>query len=92
MDYCETLIYLLAFIAVTFAFGIALSVGALALEESELHRFPRARDLAVLTGAAILENLGYRQLNQLWRLQGTLQWLRGAQTWGEMTRKGFKAA
>jgi cellulose synthase/poly-beta-1,6-N-acetylglucosamine synthase-like glycosyltransferase len=84
--------YLLAFIAVTFAFGIALSVGALALEESELHRFPRARDLAVLTGAAILENLGYRQLNQLWRLQGTLQWLRGAQTWGEMTRKGFKAA
>jgi len=84
--------YLLAFLAVTFAFGVALSVGALALEESELHRFPRTRDLMVLTGAAILENLGYRQLNQLWRLQGTLQWLRGAQTWGEMTRKGFKAA
>jgi cellulose synthase/poly-beta-1,6-N-acetylglucosamine synthase-like glycosyltransferase len=84
--------YLLAFIAVTFAFGVALSVGALALEESELHRFPRARDLVVLTGAAILENLGYRQLNQLWRLRGTLQWLRGAQGWGEMTRRGFKAA
>jgi cellulose synthase/poly-beta-1,6-N-acetylglucosamine synthase-like glycosyltransferase len=84
--------YLLAFLGVTFAFGVALSVGALALEESELHRFPRTRDLLVLTGAAILENLGYRQLNQLWRLQGTLQWLRGAQTWGEMTRKGFKAA
>jgi hypothetical protein len=84
--------YLLAFIGVTFAFGVALSVGALALEESELHRFPRARDLVVLTGAAILENLGYRQLNQLWRLRGTLQWLRGAQGWGEMTRRGFKAA
>ena len=84
--------YLLAFFAVTFAFGVALSVGALALEESELHRFPRARDLIVLTGAAVLENFGYRQLNQLWRLQGTLQWLRGAQTWGEMTRKGFSAA
>jgi cellulose synthase/poly-beta-1,6-N-acetylglucosamine synthase-like glycosyltransferase len=84
--------YLLAFLGVTFAFGVALSVGALALEESELHRFPRTRDLLVLTGAAILENLGYRQLNQLWRLQGTLQWLRGAQSWGEMTRKGFKAA
>jgi cellulose synthase/poly-beta-1,6-N-acetylglucosamine synthase-like glycosyltransferase len=83
--------YLLAFIAVTFTFGIALSVGALALEETELHRFPRARDLVVLTGAAILENLGYRQLNQLWRLRGTLQWLRGVQGWGEMTRKGFKA-
>jgi cellulose synthase/poly-beta-1,6-N-acetylglucosamine synthase-like glycosyltransferase len=84
--------YLLAFIAVTFAFGVALSVGALALEESELHRFPRARDLVVLTGAAILENFGYRQLNQLWRLRGTLDWLRGTQSWGEMTRKGFKSA
>jgi cellulose synthase/poly-beta-1,6-N-acetylglucosamine synthase-like glycosyltransferase len=84
--------YLLAFIGVTFAFGVALSVGALALEESELHRFPRARDLMILTGAAILENFGYRQLNQLWRLKGTIDWLRGAQSWGEMTRKGFKAA
>jgi cellulose synthase/poly-beta-1,6-N-acetylglucosamine synthase-like glycosyltransferase len=84
--------YLFAFIGVTFAFGVALSVGALALEESELHRFPRARDLIVLTGAAILENFGYRQLNQLWRLRGTLDWLRGSQSWGEMTRKGFKSA
>ncbi|HVN00744.1 MAG TPA: glycosyltransferase family 2 protein [Caulobacteraceae bacterium] len=84
--------YLLAFLAVTFAFGVALSVGALALEESELHRFPRARDLLILTGAAILENFGYRQLNQLWRLRGTLDWFRGATSWGEMTRKGFKGA
>lgn len=84
--------YLLAFLAVTFAFGVALSVGALALEESELHRFPRARDLLVLTGAAILENFGYRQLNQLWRLRGTLDWIRGATAWGEMTRRGFKGA
>jgi cellulose synthase/poly-beta-1,6-N-acetylglucosamine synthase-like glycosyltransferase len=82
--------YLLAFIAVTFAFGVALSVGALALEESELHRFARARDLLILTGAAILENFGYRQLNQIWRLRGTIDWLKGAQSWGEMTRKGFK--
>ena len=84
--------YLYAFIGVTFAFGVALSVGALALEEQELHRFPRTRDLVVLTGAAILENFGYRQLNQLWRLRGTIEWLRGAQSWGEMTRKGFKSA
>ncbi|MBV9993832.1 MAG: glycosyltransferase family 2 protein [Caulobacteraceae bacterium] len=83
--------YVLAFLGLTFAFGVALSVGALALEESELHRFPRTRDLMVLTGAAVLENLGYRQLNQLWRLHGTLQWVRGAKGWGEMTRKGFKS-
>ena len=35
--------FVLAFIAITFAFGIFLSVGSLILEEIELRRFPRAR-------------------------------------------------
>lgn len=81
--------YLAAFLAVTFAFGVAISVGALALEESELRRVPRARDLVVLTAAAVAENFGYRQLNTLWRIQGGWQWLRGAKAWGEMKRVGF---
>ena len=41
--------YLLAFLAITFTFGIFVSVATLILEEVELRRFPRARDLAVLT-------------------------------------------
>lgn len=81
--------FFLAFLAVTFTFGICISVGALALEEAELRRFPNARDLARLTFIAVLENFGYRQLNNFWRLQGTWQYLRKSQSWGEMTRKGF---
>ena len=81
--------YLLAFLAVSFAFGVVISVGALALEESELRRFPRARDLLLLTGIAVLENFGYRQLNNLWRLRGVWQYLRRSQSWGTMTRRGF---
>lgn len=81
--------YLLAYISVSFTFGVVISVGALALEESELRRFPRARDLAVLTLVAVLENFGYRQLNSLWRLRGIWQYLRRSQSWGTMTRKGF---
>lgn len=84
--------YLLAFLAVSFAFGVAVSVGAVALEEATLRRFPRGRDLLVLAGAAVVENFGYRQLNNLWRLQGTWEFLRGATGWGDMTRKGFRAA
>jgi cellulose synthase/poly-beta-1,6-N-acetylglucosamine synthase-like glycosyltransferase len=84
--------YLLALLALSFVFGVAVSVGSLALEESELRRFPTASSLVVLTLAAIVENFGYRQLNNLWRLQGTWQFLRGAQGWGTMTRRGFKAA
>jgi len=83
--------YLLAFLAVSFTFGVVVSVGALALEESELRRFPRARDLVLLTGVAVLENFGYRQLNNFWRLRGIWQYLNRSQSWGTMTRKGFGA-
>jgi cellulose synthase/poly-beta-1,6-N-acetylglucosamine synthase-like glycosyltransferase len=84
--------YLLAFLAVSFTFGVVISVGSLALEEAELKRFPRARDLLILTFAAVAENFGYRQLNAVWRLQGLWQFLRGSHSWGDMTRKGFQAA
>lgn len=81
--------YLLAFLAISFTFGVVISVGALALEESELRRFPRARDLLLLTAVAVLENFGYRQLNNIWRLRGLWQYLRRTKSWGAMTRKGF---
>lgn len=84
--------YLLGFLAVSFTFGVVISVGALALEESELRRFPRARDLLVLTAMAVIENFGYRQINNLWRLRGTWQYLRKSQSWGAMTRRGFRSA
>jgi cellulose synthase/poly-beta-1,6-N-acetylglucosamine synthase-like glycosyltransferase len=81
--------FLMAFLALTFVFGICISVGSLILEELELRRFPRARDLFILTLAAILENFGYRQLNNIWRVLGFYQYLRGKQGWGTMTRRGF---
>ena len=81
--------FLLAFLAVGFVFGIAISVGSLVLEEQQLRRATRTRDLLILTCAAILENFGYRQLNSIWRLVGSWDWARGDQGWGEMRRKGF---
>ena len=83
--------YLLAFLAVSFTFGIAVSVGSLALEEVELKRFPHARDLVLLMFMAILENFGYRQLSNIWRIVGTVEFLRRKKGWGVMTRKGFKS-
>lgn len=81
--------WLLAFLAVTFTFGILVSVLTLILEEVQLRRFPRARELAVLAGISVVENLGYRQLSNLWRLRGWWQFMRKEQGWGAMTRKGF---
>jgi cellulose synthase/poly-beta-1,6-N-acetylglucosamine synthase-like glycosyltransferase len=82
--------HVLAFVAVIFSLGVFVSVGSLVLEEVHLRRLPRARDLAILTLVAVVENFGYRQLNNLWRLKGYWQFLRKQQGWGEMTRKGFQ--
>ena len=83
---------MLAFAALVFVYGVCVSVGSLVLEEMELQRFPRARDLAILTLAAVVENFGYRQLNNFWRIKGWWQYLRSDQNWGEMTRTGLSGA
>lgn len=83
--------WLLAFLSVTVTFGVFVSVATLILEEVQLRRFPRARAIPVLAAIAVVENLGYRQLSNLWRMQGWWQFLRKQQAWGTMTRKGFGA-
>ena len=84
--------WLLAFLAVTFTLGIFLSIATLVLEEIQLRRFPKARELTILAGIAIIENFGYRQLSNVWRLQGWWQFIRKQQSWGTMTRKGFSTS
>lgn len=81
--------YLLAFTALVFVYGTFISVTSLILEELELRRFPRARDLAILAVAAVVENFGYRQLNNFWRVRGFWQYLRQDEAWGEMPRTGL---
>jgi hypothetical protein len=44
----------------------------------------------VVLAAALVENVGYRQLTAVWRLQGIWAVLtRRAPVWGTMTRQGF---
>jgi cellulose synthase/poly-beta-1,6-N-acetylglucosamine synthase-like glycosyltransferase len=83
---------LLAFTALVFIIGVFISSCSLILEEMELKRVPRARDLLILVGVSVIENFGYRQINNWWRVVGWWQFLRKKQGWGEMRRKGFTAA
>jgi cellulose synthase/poly-beta-1,6-N-acetylglucosamine synthase-like glycosyltransferase len=83
--------HLLAYTALVFVYGVFISVASLILEEAELKRFPRARDLAILTAVAVLENFGYRQINNFWRIKGYWQYLKQDNSWGEMTRTGFSS-
>ncbi|MEI7552329.1 MAG: glycosyltransferase [Verrucomicrobiota bacterium] len=80
---------LAAFFAVVVLYGIFLSMIALVLGELALFKTTRKRDMLALALAAIAENFGYRQLNLLWRIEGTWQFIRGQKHWGEMIRTGF---
>lgn len=61
---------LLAFIGVTVVMGVFFSLMALSLQAMTWPKHHRATDLAKLMMAAVIENLGYRQLTALWRLVG----------------------
>jgi cellulose synthase/poly-beta-1,6-N-acetylglucosamine synthase-like glycosyltransferase len=75
---------------VALGYGVLLSLVALAAEELSYHRYPRWRDLGLALAAAVLENLGYRQLHAWWRLQGLMSFvLRRKMGWGVMQRQGF---
>jgi cellulose synthase/poly-beta-1,6-N-acetylglucosamine synthase-like glycosyltransferase len=82
-------LFVSAFLAVAVVLGGVLSLSSVALEELSFRRYPRLVDLLKLFSLAALENVGYRQLNTWWRVKGTYSALRGRQTWGKMTRRGF---
>ena len=70
----------LLFFAVALAFGLLLSVTTLLLEELSFHVYRGPGRLLALLGAALLENVGYRQLVTGYRLVGTWRWLRGSES------------
>jgi cellulose synthase/poly-beta-1,6-N-acetylglucosamine synthase-like glycosyltransferase len=78
-----------AFLALAVLLGILLSVSALGLEELSFRRYTRAREAGTLLVYAVLENFGYRQLNDFWKLQAFAELLRRKGEWGEMRRRGL---
>jgi len=81
------LAFALGFLVVSIGLGVLLSASALLFDALSFHTYPKTRHIVGLLGAAVAENLGYRQLNTIWRLEGFVRWAIGArQVWGEMTR------
>ena len=84
--------HFLAFLAAVFSFGILMSVLSLTFGQIMLGKIERLPDMATMGVVAVVENFGYRQLCNLWRIQGWWQYLRKHEQWGTMTRKEFKRA
>jgi cellulose synthase/poly-beta-1,6-N-acetylglucosamine synthase-like glycosyltransferase len=66
-----------ALLAVALGLGLAVSLGALLAEELSFRLYRRPGQLARLMAAALIENLGYRQMVALWRVSGLVRWLAG---------------
>ncbi len=69
-------------------FGTLLSLFGLFLEERHRSLYS-LRELLVLVGCCLIENLGYRQITALWRWWATLNLILRQSTWGQMDRRQF---
>ncbi len=76
-------------ITVSVAFGVGVTLLAVLMNDVAMRRYMRGRDLALLVAVALLESIGYRQLNSLWGCLGTVQALNGKGGWGPMKRRAF---
>lgn len=74
-------------------YAIFVTLCSLAVEEWAYYRHERWRELGFLVLASVAENIGYRQLTVIWRLEGRWAGVRNKkQVWGVMTRTGFGEA
>lgn len=79
----------LVYLLLTCVLGCFMSAGVLMIEEVQLRSTRSVRDLAWLLLAAIVENFGYRQLIQYFRLRGVVFFLRKEKTWAAVPRIGL---
>lgn len=80
------------FFALTLLLSMLLSILAVFLDDIAFRRHARVRDLALLTLASIVENLGYRQITVWWRVCAFWEYWRGQTSWGQMERRGLSRA
>jgi cellulose synthase/poly-beta-1,6-N-acetylglucosamine synthase-like glycosyltransferase len=80
------------FFFVAVFYGTFISLLAILLEELSAQRYPRLRDIAILTASGLAENLFYRQYLSAVRALAYLDYLRGKNEWGAMEKRGFAKA
>jgi cellulose synthase/poly-beta-1,6-N-acetylglucosamine synthase-like glycosyltransferase len=85
--------FALKFMLVAYGYALVVTLTALLVEEFSFRRYHRWADLFTVLAAAVVENIGYRQLTSWWRVRGLIGALRGTRhVWGTMTRVGFQVA
>jgi cellulose synthase/poly-beta-1,6-N-acetylglucosamine synthase-like glycosyltransferase len=81
--------YFVAFLLVSIGLGVLLTTAALVLEEFSYRRYRHGKEIVRLLWYAVLENVGYHQLHDIWRAMGYVDIARGTTGWGAQQRRGF---
>jgi cellulose synthase/poly-beta-1,6-N-acetylglucosamine synthase-like glycosyltransferase len=73
-----------------YGYAIVVTLAATTTEELCFPRYHRWSDIGAMVVAAVIENIGYRQLVAAWQVVGIVDAIRKRQSgWGTMTRTGF---
>lgn len=82
--------FALLFLTVAVGYGVFLTLASLAIEELSYRRYRRWSDFGLGVIAAVLENVGFRQMHAWWRFRGLLDVARPRESaWQALPRAGF---
>lgn len=84
--------FFIEFLVYGYLFAAMISVGAVLQEEVTYRRYNDWRDVARLILFCFLEQIPYRQMHLIWRLQGIWQYARGDVVWHPVERVGLESA
>jgi len=79
----------ITYFVIAFLLGTTLSMGSILLEQLSFRKYVSFKDTMRLILFAFLENLGYRQLTILYRIEGIFKFRKGKNAWGSIKRKQF---
>lgn len=83
--------FLILFVLLAMAYGVALSVSALVMDDTRSLHTQSVGDIAWLLLCTVIENFGYRQLLALWRFVAMIELMAGRKArWDPLERKGFQ--
>jgi len=82
--------FALLFFVVAVIFGMILSIMALLLEEFSRLRYPKLKDIFIISFSSIAENFVYRQFLSLVRTKAFFDLIKGKKSWEHIQKKGFQ--
>lgn len=81
--------YFILFFILSILYGIVLSIGAVLLEQYTFNKYPSIKQLFKLSLYAVLENIGYRQITTVFRIEGMVKYKSLKYSWGKIERQNF---